>query len=100
MGGGRVLTPAGRRLGTTTGEATLLVQAAQLCAGLATLLQTVGIGPVGSRLPLRWARASRSSPSRCRWPRSNSGIVVGAVVAVVLNLVLPGRRVQPASAAQ
>jgi xanthine permease len=39
-------------IGATTGEATLLVQAALLCAGLATLLQTVGIGPVGSRLPL------------------------------------------------
>ncbi|PWW22102.1 NCS2 family nucleobase:cation symporter-2 [Geodermatophilus normandii] len=39
-------------VGATTGEATLLVQAALLCAGLATLLQTVGIGPVGSRLPL------------------------------------------------
>ncbi|MGY1762099.1 uracil-xanthine permease family protein [Geodermatophilus sp. SYSU D00779] len=39
-------------IGATTGEAVLLVQAALLCAGLATLLQTVGIGPVGSRLPL------------------------------------------------
>ena len=39
-------------IGATTGEAVLLVQAAFLCAGLATLLHTVGIGPVGSRLPL------------------------------------------------
>ncbi len=39
-------------VGATTGEAVLLVQAALLCAGLATLLQTIGIGPVGSRLPL------------------------------------------------
>ena len=39
-------------IGAGTGQATLLVQAALLCAGLATLLQTVGIGPVGSRLPL------------------------------------------------
>ncbi|SFO56657.1 hypothetical protein SAMN05660359_04386 [Geodermatophilus obscurus] len=37
-------------IGATTGEATLLVQArAQLGAGLATLLQTVGIGPAGCR---------------------------------------------------
>ncbi|CAB4908888.1 MAG: purine permease [Actinobacteria bacterium] len=49
------LTPAILRagvIGATTGEAVLLVQAALLCAGLATLLQTIGIGPVGSRLPL------------------------------------------------
>ncbi len=45
-------------IGATTGEAVLLVQAALLCAGLATLLQTVGIGPVGSRLPLTMGSGS------------------------------------------
>ncbi len=52
MGGRRVLALLAGVIGATTGEAVLLVQAALLCAGLATLLQTVGIGPVGSRLPL------------------------------------------------
>jgi NCS2 family nucleobase:cation symporter-2 len=52
VGGRRVLALLAGVIGATTGEAVLLVQAALLCAGLATLLQTVGIGPVGSRLPL------------------------------------------------
>jgi len=39
-------------IGASTGQAAALVQAALLCAGLATLLQTIGVGPVGSRLPL------------------------------------------------
>jgi len=35
-----------------TADMVLLVQMAMFCAGLATLLQTVGLGPVGARLPI------------------------------------------------
>lgn len=39
-------------VGATTGETAFLVQVALLVAGLTTLLQTIGIGPVGARLPV------------------------------------------------
>lgn len=39
-------------IGATTGETTFLVQVALLVAGLTTLIQTFGIGPVGARLPI------------------------------------------------
>lgn len=39
-------------IGATTGETTFLVQVALLVAGLTTLIQTFGIGPIGSRLPI------------------------------------------------
>lgn len=39
-------------IGATTGETTFLVQVALLVAGLTTLLQTIGVGPVGARLPI------------------------------------------------
>src|SRR5690625_4566374 len=39
-------------IGATTGETTFLVQVALLVAGLTTLIQTFGIGPIGARLPI------------------------------------------------
>ncbi len=39
-------------VGATTGETTFLVQVALLVAGLTTLMQTIGIGPIGARLPV------------------------------------------------
>lgn len=39
-------------VGATTGETTFLVQVALLVAGITTLLQTFGVGPVGARLPV------------------------------------------------
>lgn len=39
-------------IGMTTGETTLLVQLAMIVSGVTTLLQTLGLGPVGSRLPV------------------------------------------------
>lgn len=39
-------------VGATTGETGFLVQVSLLVAGLTTLLQTLGIGPVGARLPV------------------------------------------------
>ena len=39
-------------VGATTGETAFLVQVALLVAGITTLLQTIGIGPVGARLPV------------------------------------------------
>lgn len=38
--------------GATTGETAFLVQVALLVAGLTTLMQTIGFGPVGARLPV------------------------------------------------
>lgn len=39
-------------IGASTGDTAFLVQVAMLVAGLTTLLQTIGIGPVGARLPV------------------------------------------------
>ena len=39
-------------IGATPDERTLLIQAAMLIAGVATIIQTVGLGPVGARLPI------------------------------------------------
>jgi len=39
-------------IGATTGETAFLVQVALLVAGITTLMQTIGFGPVGSRLPI------------------------------------------------
>jgi xanthine permease len=39
-------------VGATTGETAFLVQVALLVAGLTTLMQTIGIGPIGARLPV------------------------------------------------
>ncbi|MFA9430714.1 uracil-xanthine permease family protein [Egicoccus sp. AB-alg2] len=39
-------------VGATTGETAFLVQVALLVAGLTTLLQTIGVGPIGARLPV------------------------------------------------
>lgn len=39
-------------LGSTPDERILLVQAAMLVAGVATVIQTMGVGPIGSRLPM------------------------------------------------
>ncbi|WKN47950.1 uracil-xanthine permease family protein [Nocardioides sp. Arc9.136] len=39
-------------IGATTGETVFLVQVALFAAGLTTLIQTIGIGPVGARLPV------------------------------------------------
>jgi len=38
--------------GLAGGDLVLLIQAAMVFAGIATLLQTVGVGPVGARLPI------------------------------------------------
>lgn len=39
-------------VGATTGQTAFLVQVALLVAGLTTMLQTFGVGPVGARLPI------------------------------------------------
>ncbi len=39
-------------IGASAAEKAFLVQAAMLVAGIATLIQTVGIGPIGARLPI------------------------------------------------
>jgi len=39
-------------IGLPQGQTIFLVQAAMLVAGVATLVQTLGIGPIGARLPI------------------------------------------------
>ncbi|GAB2682665.1 uracil-xanthine permease family protein [Thalassiella azotivora] len=39
-------------IGATTGQTAFLVQVALLVAGITTLMQTIGFGPVGARLPI------------------------------------------------
>jgi len=39
-------------IGADTAEKAFLIQAAMLVAGIATLIQTVGLGPIGARLPV------------------------------------------------
>lgn len=39
-------------IGATTGEQIFLIQVALFVAGIATLVQTIGMGPIGARLPI------------------------------------------------
>ncbi|MGJ9373487.1 uracil-xanthine permease family protein [Nesterenkonia sp. CF4.4] len=39
-------------IGMAAGETTLMVQLAMIVSGVTTLLQTLGVGPIGSRLPV------------------------------------------------
>lgn len=39
-------------IGATTGEQIFLIQVALFVAGIATLIQTIGMGPIGARLPI------------------------------------------------
>ena len=39
-------------IGMAAGEVTLMVQLAMIVSGVTTVLQTIGVGPVGSRLPV------------------------------------------------
>ncbi|MBF8222572.1 uracil-xanthine permease family protein [Halomonas sp. 328] len=39
-------------IGATTGETIFLIQVALFVAGIATLIQTIGMGPIGARLPI------------------------------------------------
>src|SRR3954468_8696664 len=54
MYGGVIAPPliVGGAAGLSPGDMALLVTAGLFVSGLATLLQTLGIGPVGSRLPI------------------------------------------------
>jgi NCS2 family nucleobase:cation symporter-2 len=51
---GNIAVPfiVGSAMGLSLPDRIFLVQAAMLMAGIATLLQTIGIGPVGARLPV------------------------------------------------
>lgn len=81
-------------IGASTGQTTALVQIAILVSGLATLVQTVGIGPVGARLPIvqgtGFAFAALAFPLAAEYGVSAvfGGALVAAVVQSVLGLVL------------
>ncbi|QVQ50401.1 purine permease [Spiractinospora alimapuensis] len=82
-------------VGATVGETALLVQAALLCAGLTTLLQTVGIGRVGSRLPIVQGTSfgflvvAVSVGPTYGLPAILGGAIVAGVVQCLMGLVMP-----------
>ena len=54
-------------LGFGSPEQIYLIQMAMLFAGIATLFQTIGIGPVGARLPIMQAQALPLSACSLGW---------------------------------
>ncbi|GGI08979.1 uracil-xanthine permease family protein [Egicoccus halophilus] len=81
-------------VGAATGETAFLVQVALLVAGLTTLLQTIGIGPVGARLPVVQGTSFGflviSIPLASEFGLSAifGGAIVAGVVQVALGLSL------------
>lgn len=47
----------GSAIGLTQAEMTILIQGAMISSGIGTLIQTLGLGPVGSRLPIAMGTA-------------------------------------------
>lgn len=60
----------GAGIGLSASEITILVAGCLLVTGIATLLQTIGVGPIGARCPSRWSAASSSLPPALRWAPS------------------------------
>lgn len=81
-------------IGATTGQTAFLVQMAFLVAGLTTLLQTIGIGPVGARLPVVQGTSFGflviAIPLAAEYGLSAifGGAIVAGVVQVLLGLSL------------
>lgn len=79
-------------IGMAAGEITLLVQVALVMAGVATLLQTLGIGPVGARLPVvqgtSFAFVSVSIPIAQNY--GLGAVFGGAIVAGLVQTVFGG----------
>lgn len=81
-------------VGASSGDTTKLVQIAILVAGLATLVQTIGIGPFGARLPVvqgtGFVFAAVSFPIAAEYGISAvfGGAMVAAVVQIILGFVL------------
>ena len=107
MYGGVIAPPliVGGAAGLSPGDMALLVTAGLFMSGLATLLQTLGIGPFGSRLPIVQG-ISFASVSTMVAIASDGGvrpvfgaIIVAGLIGLVAILVLrpagaavPGRR--------
>lgn len=92
MYGGVIAPPliVGGAAGLSAGDLALLVTAGLFISGLATLLQTLGVGPVGSRLPIVQG-ISFASVSTMVSIASDDGLrpVFGAImVAGLIGLVL------------
>ncbi|MFF2653569.1 uracil-xanthine permease family protein [Streptomyces sp. NPDC058045] len=79
-------------VGAATHTTALLVQAALIVAGLSTLVQTFGIGPVGARLPVvqgtGFAFAAAALPLAQKF--GISAVFGGAIAAGVVQFVLGG----------
>ena len=59
----------GAGIGLSASEITILVAGCLLVTGIATLLQTIGVGPIGARLPI---------PLECSFVFVAPGIALGA----------------------
>lgn len=85
-------------LGSSPTERIFLIQAAMLVAGLATLIQTIGIGPVGARLPIVQGTSFGYLPltiplaSQFGLGAVLGAAFIGGLVQMVLGAVLPAIR--------
>ena len=89
-------------IGASVDDRIFLIQAAMVVAGIATLIQTVGFGPVGARLPIMQGTSFGFLPLCVPLAKMHglSAIFGGAIVAglaqIALGLVLPKiRRFMP-----
>jgi len=81
-------------IGADAAEKAFLIQAAMLAAGIATLIQTVGLGPVGARLPIVQGTSFGFLPVAIPIAKTFGlgavfgAALVGGVVQVFLGLIL------------
>lgn len=68
----------GAGIGLSASEITILVAGCLLVTGIATLLQTIGVGPIGARLPI---------PLECSFVFVAPGIALGAQYGLRRSLV-------------
>ncbi|GAA1802632.1 uracil-xanthine permease family protein [Nesterenkonia flava] len=82
----------GGAIGMATSEVTLMVQIAMIMSGVATLLQTLGVGPVGARLPVM--QGTSFAFLAVAIPIGNEygigAVFGGAVIAGVVQVVFGG----------
>lgn len=89
-------------VGASAEERVFLIQAAMIVAGFATLIQTVGIGPVGARLPIMQGTSFGFLPVCIPVAKAHGlgavfgGAIVAGLAQIALGLALPKiRRFMP-----
>ncbi len=77
-------------LGATVDEKVFLIQAAMFVAGIATLVQTIGVGPVGARLPVVQGTSFGFLPIALPIAKAGglSAVFGGAIVCGVVQMIL------------